>query len=763
MRKEGKMLGILSRVGRLCVCESEKSLCYLSNKKTHKTCDNSNASYIFAFVMTNQIYNKEENAEAYLAWRCVNETYVNIFLTGKAGTGKTTFLKNLRSHCNKRIVVVAPTGVAAINAGGVTIHSFFQLPFSPYIPGAKMNSDYAMRKEKIRIIRTLDLLVIDEISMVRADLLDALDTVLRQYRRSSLPFGGVQLLMIGDLQQLSPVVTDDIRDIIYSNYDTPYFFSSKALSRTVYATVELKKIYRQKDEGFVEILNKVRNNNVDAATLEALNSRYIEDFNPSDEEGYIRLSTHNNKADAVNNIKLDALKGKTVTYTSSVEGTFPETSFPADKELRLKVGAQVMFLKNDVQAVKRYYNGKIGRVVGLTDEVVRVECDGQEIEVSAEKWSNTKYVLNKETNEINEVEEGSFTQIPLRLAWAITIHKSQGLTFDKAIIDAQMSFSHGQVYVALSRCRTLEGMVLGSRLSYGSFVNDRSVAAFIDDQRTREVTETKVDTMKMDYLATLLKELFTFTSITSECYKLIRVLEEHLHKSYPKLIETLQDKMIFVESDVVAVGERFCQVMDSKRRQEIDLSADDEFMERVTKGSKYYVGKLLTYIGSFVDETNISIDNKDVKKRFDNYREALENEYLVKKMLFEHVGKDGFTVEGYLKLRSDVILKVETTATRYIDIQKAESKEKEKNNAEVEHPGLLKLIKKWRRDYAVENDIETEYMILNQRTMHAICNELPTTIDELKAVKGVGQKKVKAFGEEIVEIVKEYCKNSKTK
>lgn len=704
--------------------------------------------------MAEQVYNIDENPQSYLAWQCVCETQASIFLTGKAGTGKTTFLHNLRSRCPKRMVVVAPTGVAAINAGGVTIHSFFQLPFSPYIPGTKMKSDFSMRKEKIKIIRTLDLLVIDEISMVRADLLDSLDAVLRQYRRSQLPFGGVQLLMIGDLQQLSPVVTDSDRDLLYAHYDNPYFFSSKSLSKIKYVTIELEKIYRQRDNYFVEILNRVRNNSIDAPTLEALNSRYIADFDPSNDEGYIRLTTHNNKADSVNNSKLALLKGKEYKYVCEVEGVFPETSYPADKELRLKVGAQVMFLKNDTQSEKRYYNGKIGRVKSLASGYVTVECDGQDIDVSAEKWSNTKYEIDKTTNEISEIEEGSFMQIPLRLAWAITIHKSQGLTFDKAIIDAQMSFSHGQVYVALSRCRTLEGLVLGSRLAYGSFVSDNSVSAFIDDQRSRAVTTESVEDMKTEYALALITELFTFASITAECHKIIRILEEHLHRAYPKLIKSLKDKMTIINNDIVAVGNRFCSVCESKCKMGEDIREDKTLKERIVKGADYYVGKLLSYVGAFVDETDIAIDNEEIKKRYDSYRDTLESEYYIKKRLFEQIGDKGFSVESYLKIKAEVI--IESEGAKKKTGSKVKKVLEHIKSGEVEHAELFNRLRKWAIAYAKEHDIDKSYKVLTIKSLNGISNYMPTTLAELKGIEGIGKKKLADFGETIIEIVKEY-------
>mgnify|MGYP002969971715 FL=1 len=415
----------------------------------------------------------EMNEESILAWNIIEKTNANLFLTGKAGTGKTTFLKRLKELSPKRMIVLAPTGIAAINAGGMTIHSFFQLPFSPYVPGTTFGCGeqkrYQFSKLKRNIIRSIDLLVIDEISMVRSDLLDAVDSVLRQYRkRHDLPFGGVQLLMIGDLQQLAPVVTPQEEHLLGQHYDTPFFFSSNALKQVGYLTIELKKVYRQQDEQFISLLNQIRENKASEATLQALNQRYIPNFVPPKEGNYIRLTTHNAPAQYINEQQLAALPAQSFSFTADIEGDFPETSYPADFKLTLKPGAQVMFIKNDPQ--HRFYNGMIGEVIGVrTDEdgskiTVRSKDSGEEFDLEKMEWTNAKYTLNEKTKEIEETVEGKFMQYPLRLAWAITIHKSQGLTFEHAIIDASHSFTHGQTYVALSRCKTLEGT--WSRLAY---------------------------------------------------------------------------------------------------------------------------------------------------------------------------------------------------------------------------------------------------------------------------------------------------------
>ena len=440
------------------------------------------------------------NQDLQLAFDFVKYTNRNIFLTGKAGTGKTTFLHDLKKSSPKRMIVVAPTGVAAINAGGVTIHSFFQLPFHPYVPSFYLSENnpenkaeqkdpagYKMSREKINIIRSLDLLVIDEISMVRADTLDAVDSALRRYKNRYLPFGGVQLLMIGDLQQLAPVVKDEDREIINKYYDSPFFFGSRALRSTDYVTIELKHIYRQNDQLFIDLLNKVRDNHVDSDVLSELNKRYIPDFDPDSDGGYITLTTHNYQAQILNDSKLEKLPGRPHSFKATIKDEFPEFSYPTASELIFKKGAQVMFVKNDLSRDKLFFNGKIGKIEAFEDDIIVVKCpdDDFPIRVEMAEWQNMKYTLDDETKEIEETVIGTFTQYPLKLAWAITIHKSQGLTFDKAVIDARDAFAHGQVYVALSRCRTLNGLVLSTRINQRSIIDDQAISDFVNGIRKK--------------------------------------------------------------------------------------------------------------------------------------------------------------------------------------------------------------------------------------------------------------------------------------
>ncbi|HBS27152.1 MAG TPA: helicase, partial [Gammaproteobacteria bacterium] len=471
-----------------------------------------------------------DNPELKLANEFVRHTCHNIFLTGKAGTGKTTFLHNLKKEFPKRMIVTAPTGVAAINAGGVTLHSFFQMPFGPIMPGYELQGrQRRFNKEKINIIKSLDLLVIDEISMVRADLLDGIDAVLRRFKHHDLPFGGVQLLMIGDLHQLSPVVKDDEWNILKNHYETFYFFSSHALAKTDMVSIELKHIYRQSDAKFIALLNRVRNNEIDQPTLDLLNSRYVPGFKPDEVGDYITLSTHNQSADQINQSQLKQLESKTFTLQAIIKGQYPEHSYPTAEKLVLKKGAQVMFVRNDSSPEKQYFNGKIGTVTHIGSETISVKCpdDNDIIQVEPICWENIKYTIEEKTKEISEDVIGEFIQYPLRLAWAITIHKSQGLTFERAIIDANAAFSHSQVYVALSRCKTFEGMVLSTRISTAAIKTDTTVAKFVDDASQHPPTSQQLETATNDYQQQLLLECFNFNQLRTSLNKLLGILQSN--------------------------------------------------------------------------------------------------------------------------------------------------------------------------------------------------------------------------------------------
>ena len=422
-----------------------------------------------------------QNRELDIARFIVEKTDSNIFLTGKAGTGKTTFLKDVKKYTKKNHIVLAPTGVAAVNAGAMTIHSFFQFGFGPYVKGiSEPEGNYMMRREKRELIKSLELIIIDEISMVRADVLDHINDELQRIRRNSEPFGGVQLLMIGDLQQLPPITPDNELEILKPHYDSMYFFDSKSLRNSDYYCIELKSVYRQTDQRFIDILNRVRTGDVTHSDLDELNSHHVADFRPAQGDNYIQLVTHNRMADAINQREMAALSADTFMFDAKVTGTFPEDAFPTSRQLEIKKGAQVMFVKNDPD--KRFINGMLGEVEEVSDDNIRVRLSGKDniVKVEPTAWENIRYHMNEETHKIESTKIGSFMQYPIKPAWAITIHKSQGLTFDKAVIDAHEAFSPGQAYVALSRCRSLDGMVLSEKLTQRAIITDSIVDEYMN-------------------------------------------------------------------------------------------------------------------------------------------------------------------------------------------------------------------------------------------------------------------------------------------
>lgn len=602
----------------------------------------------------------EMNEESILAWNIIEKTNANLFLTGKAGTGKTTFLKRLKELSPERMIVLAPTGIAAINAGGMTIHSFFQLPFSPYVPGTTFGSGeqkrYQFSKLKRNIIRSIDLLVIDEISMVRSDLLDAVDSVLRQYRkRHDLPFGGVQLLMIGDLQQLAPVVTPQEEHLLGQHYDTPFFFSSNALKQVGYLTIELKKVYRQQDEQFISLLNQIRENKASEATLQALNQRYIPNFVPPKEGNYIRLTTHNAPAQYINEQQLAALPVQSFSFTADIEGDFPETSYPADFKLTLKPGAQVMFIKNDPQ--HRFYNGMIGEVIGVrTDEdgskiTVRSKDSGEEFDLEKMEWTNAKYTLNEKTKEIEETVEGKFMQYPLRLAWAITIHKSQGLTFEHAIIDASHSFTHGQTYVALSRCKTLEGMVLSQPLSRGAIISSQTVDAFTS--QLAAPSQEQISSLELQYIIYCISELFDFYSIRASYEHLMRCLVEFFNGKYPRMVSEYQKLQVVLKS-LIAVSDKFRVQYTGMLARNPDVR-QAELQDRIHKGAMYFLDKI-GILSDLIRKSNLDTDNKVARKQFEDRFSVFSEDVKLKERLLKYECSAEFTVTDYLKKKAQFLL-----------------------------------------------------------------------------------------------------------
>ena len=601
--------------------------------------------------LTGSMVSKEDssNQELQSAWEFVEHTGRSIFLTGKAGTGKTTFLRTVVEQSKKRMIVVAPTGVAAINAGGVTIHSFFQLPFTPFVPNAQVKSKFDFGKEKRRIIASLDLLIIDEISMVRSDLLDAIDSVLRRFRDRYKPFGGVQLLMIGDLQQLTPVVTPDEEVLLSQYYDTPYFFGSKQLQQIDYVTIQLEKVYRQQDERFLSVLNHIRDGHPSADDINLLNSRCNPNFIPRPEEGYIRLTTHNNIANSYNENQLQRIPAQAFTYRAEIEGTFPEYAYPTSDLLVLKQGAQVMFVKNDPSGEHRYYNGRIGHIVSISATAVSVYCSGdsENIDVVPLEWENAQYQINPETKEIETKIQGRFRQLPLRLAWAITIHKSQGLTFERAIIDASLSFAPGQVYVALSRCKTLEGMVLSSPIEPRAIISDQRVETYISHQEEEaQRSISALPQLKEEYYRYLLLELFDFRDIIYREEYLLRLLQEFFYHSFTDIVELHKRTLADYRKQVTEVADKWTALI---RQMETAQLHEADFLNRVSRSASYFESTLNTIFTRPLElAATIKSNNKLAMKRYGESLPELRQAILSRRYLLAKISEQGFTISTYL-------------------------------------------------------------------------------------------------------------------
>jgi hypothetical protein len=708
----------------------------------------------------------QDNNQLKLAQEFVQFTNKNIFLTGKAGTGKTTFLRNLRYSTPKRMVVVAPTGVAAINAGGVTIHSFFQLPFSPFIPGfnksagvvADDSNDKArfahkLNRNKIKLIRSLDLLVIDEISMVRSDLLDAIDDVLRRYRHTDKPFGGVQLLMIGDLHQLAPVVKDDEWNMLREYYQSAYFFSSNALRKTDFTSIELKHIYRQDDETFIQLLGEIRENRLTAKSVEMLNSRYIPGFKPDENEGYITLTTHNNSAARINESKLSDLKTKIKRFKAIVKNDFPEYMYPTESELELKVGAQVMFIKNDSSFEKLFYNGKIGKITRFEDDMIFVDCEGDYVEicVKPEIWENVKYSLNETTKEIEEEVIGSFEQYPLKLAWAITVHKSQGLTFEKAVIDVNAAFAFGQVYVALSRCKTLEGLVLISKISSSGIKTDSTINEFNREAEANEPDMDKLRESMLKYQRELILEQFDFNLVKKLFYTVRKTYNENSSKLDSGFADFFDQINKSATSEIFEVNDKFIQQLNFFFQKDILPVEHEQLMDRVKKGALYYLGKLDDIFVKKFTNAYFESDNKEVKKDIAAIIEKFEL-VLVQKISSLTQTSQGFDTVKYLKSIADAELDFKPRFNKKTVFVK-------EGNTTVSNKDLYADLNAWRKSIAEDSDLPV-YMILPHKTMIELVEKMPANMKQLNKIKGFGKVKISQFGEDVLEIIDTYCERA---
>ncbi len=704
----------------------------------------------------------EQNPELELAWRFVVETGTNLFLTGRAGTGKTTFLRRLKAENPKRMIVLAPTGIAAIHAEGVTIHSFFQLPFAPYVPDSSFMADdkaayrFRFSKEKINIIRSIDLLVIDEISMVRADLLDAVDQVLRRYRDRNKPFGGVQLLLIGDLRQLAPVIKDADWLLLKKYYDTPYFFSSHALKQTDYCVIELNMVYRQKEGLFLDLLNRIRDNSCDRQVLETLNQRYIPDFHPRKEEGYIRLVTHNYQAQRINDRELQALPGRTYPFRATVEGKFPDFAYPTDEVLELKKGAQIMFVKNDTSGEHRYYNGMIGEVTAVSQTGIEVRSKDANVSFALQKevWNNARYVLNDATREITEEIEGTFRQYPVKLAWAITIHKSQGLTFERAIIDVSASFAHGQVYVALSRCKTLEGLVLSKPFSADAIINDAAVDAFTAQARQNIPSTERVSRLQQAYFYDLLAGLFDFQPLEQALRKYVRLIDEFLYRLYPQQLAAYKTEIARFHEKVTEVARKFNVQYTRLVNTEADYATNGVLQQRIHLGAAYFLEQI-SPLEQILSATVLGTDNKELKKKLLDAQEELSAGLGRKKALLAFVLKEGFHTTSFLRQKALSAIESVPPKTKKNKVAAAGS---DTTGTDILHPELYRQLIEWRNEQAEQAHVPL-YTIIRQKAVLGICNLLPLDKAALERVPYFGRRGVEKYGDSILNMVHSYLKN----
>ncbi len=577
---------------------------------------------------------EKRNEVAELATKYVNSTDRNIFLTGKAGTGKTTFLKHIVANTFKNAVVAAPTGIAAINAGGVTLHSLFHLPFGSFLPdiNAGVLQDYNIKlttpkslisglkinATKRQLIREMELLIIDEVSMLRADLLDAIDHVLRHVRRKkNEAFGGLQVLFIGDLLQLPPVVNHEEWQLLKDHYPSIYFFDALILRKDPPVYIELEEVYRQSEQSFVDLLNRFRTDTVTRHDYELLNSKYAEDFTPEAGEGYVHITTHNQKADRINQLKLDQLAEKPFEFHAIISGEFEPHQYPNQDVLTLKNGAQVMFIKNDISGQQRYFNGKIGTISHISADSISVTCgDREEIELERYKWENKKYRLETRTNEINESVTGTFEQFPIRLAWAITVHKSQGLTFDKAILDLSRTFAPGQMYVALSRLTSMDGLVLSSPLPEVEFESNSSVRSFTGQKKELSVLEEMLGGEARDFHLLYTTAAYDFNELVRAAHYHLDGYEKKTAKfQHVEWARSLQAEILPLKE----VGDKFIRQL-----RQIVASSGDNYLpllsDRLHKAKSYFEPLLDQLISS----VSRHISGVKSAKRIKGYLKELE-------------------------------------------------------------------------------------------------------------------------------------------
>jgi len=695
------------------------------------------------------------NDQFELASGFINNSNQAVFLTGKAGTGKTTFLKNIKEHSLKNCAIVAPTGVAAINAGGATIHSFFQLPFTPYLPMAEFGINHSevtdkhslmanlrLNQQRREVLQNLELLIIDEISMVRADVLDAIDNVLRHVRnRRRQPFGGVQVLYIGDLYQLPPVVKEDEWSLLKDHYANPFFFSNKVIAEQPPVYIELKKVYRQHDAVFINILNQVRNNEMDEEGYKLLHNRLHE---KPQQEHVITLTTHNAAADEINNAALEKLAEKEFIYRAAVEGDFAERIFPTEEFLRLKKDTQVMFLKNNTE--KNYYNGKIGTITQLEDDKIFVTCkEGEEekiIEVQKEVWRNVKYKLDTTKSKIEEEVAGSFTQYPLRLAWAITIHKSQGLTFNQVIIDAQRAFAPGQVYVALSRCRTLEGIYLQTAIAHRSLLSDERIVSYSKNQASNIELNKILETAACKFQQDVILSLIDFNELVFYAKKISDYIIQQPafgKKSIEWARYNVEQTEIFKKH-----GSKF-----SLELQEIfgDLPPEKNELlrDRLSVAAKWFITQL-EILKEHLKTIKASTDNRQIAIDFNN-RAGKLFEVVAAKLFLLAGCVDGFELNSYQ--RHKATYKAEKFPVTIYAASTESFSDAADNN-------LVSRLRNLRSQLAEDAGVPI-YMICSTESLELMATYFPFTEKDLEKIKGFGALKIRQYGRAFLETIRNYC------
>jgi ABC-type cobalamin/Fe3+-siderophores transport system ATPase subunit len=684
----------------------------------------------------------------------------SVFLTGKAGTGKTTFLKKIKSVISKQTAVIAPTGVAAINAGGTTIHSFFQLPFHPFLPDPHPDNNYdfvngrsdligrvKLNKQRREILQQLELLIIDEISMVRCDTLDAIDVLLRHFRsRPDDVFGGVQVLLIGDMFQLSPVAVAHEWSILAQHYKSPYFFHSKVMAQSNSVYIELDKIYRQSDTGFIKVLNEVRTNSLSAESLNLLQRRFIPDFVPTHKDRYITLCTHNRNADQINANQLALIQSKLFRFKALVKGEYAEKSYPADIDLQLKVGARVIFIKNDKDKVKRYYNGKIGLVKAIEEDIIQVICEGekQPIFLKREIWENIRYEIHPVTRQVSEQVIGTFEQFPLSLAWAITIHKSQGLTFENVIIDAGKAFSPGQVYVALSRCTSLDGLVLLSSINKQSLRNDANIIHHSENQAALPTIIESLEIDKTEFKKQLLISLFDFNKQCIGAASSLAYIKENQNSFNDSALTFCEQ----ITSDLKKLQE--IAVKFQHQLEQLFCNADQfagNLNSRFQAASAYFstgLEKLLSYM----EQSEVSSDNKIHAESHATQFNEIYSSLSLKLFLFRRLDPV-FTADNYYRLKAQFVLP-EFKVTAYAGEVSTDVPSKSP------HPLLHQQLFALRRELCAGANIPV-YLVAGTNTLLELSTYLPQSTEELQKIRGFGPAKIRKYGELFLTIIRKYC------